>query len=339
MIQNRYAVDFDGVMEENRLYVARDLSTDERVLIKIFSHNKHISADFIQNFIDVSTVINDIGSKYILKIKDVGEHYEDYKGYYFIAYEYIEGVELSELIKGNYLHPEAMINISIEILKALESVNLIHKGVYSDGMHNINYHGSLKMQDIIVDKDYNIKIADFGITAANRGKNIRAKGNYQYMSPHQLCIDYTDYESDLFAFGIILYEMIFKKRPFGIAFGEHDMLKRIDRGPDYSNLTVIKEYEDLVKIDKRLLSRKNKYKNFNEVIMAMTGIMYRTAEIKINPPEEELNAIDKKLMQTQKLEIEKIEKETKNKKSSIFKKAIVIAFVSMFVLGLVVHYI
>ncbi len=35
MIQNRYAVDFDGVMEENRLYVARDLSTDERVLIKI----------------------------------------------------------------------------------------------------------------------------------------------------------------------------------------------------------------------------------------------------------------------------------------------------------------
>ena len=74
MIQNRYAVDFDGVMEENRLYVARDLSTDERVLIKIFSHNKHISADFIQNFIDVSTVINDIGSKYILRIKDVGEH-------------------------------------------------------------------------------------------------------------------------------------------------------------------------------------------------------------------------------------------------------------------------
>lgn len=232
-----------------------------------------------------------------------------------------------------------MINISIEILKALESVNLIHKGVYSDGMHNINYHGSLKMQDIIVDKDYNIKIADFGITAANRGKNIRAKGNYQYMSPHQLCIDYTDYESDLFAFGIILYEMIFKKRPFGIAFGENDMLKRIDRGPDYSNLTVIKEYEELVKIDKRLLSRKNKYQNFNEVIMAMTGIMYRTAEIKINPPEEELNAIDKKLMQTQKLEIEKIEKETKNKKSSLFKKAIVIALVSMFVLGLVVHYI
>lgn len=339
MIQNRYAVDFDGVMEENRLYVARDLSNDEKVLIKIFSHSKNINVDFVQNFIDISTVINDIGSKYVLKIKDVGEYYQDYKGYYFIAYEYIEGVELSELIKGNYLHPEAMINISIEILKALESVNMIQKGIYSDGIQDINYHGSLKMQDIIVDKDNNIKIADFGVTAANKGKNIRAKGNYQYMSPHQLCIDYTDYESDLFAFGIILYEMIFKKRPFGIASDEKDMLKRIDRGPDYSNITVLKEYEGLVKIDKKLLGRKDKFKNFNEVIMAMTGIMYYTAEIKINPPEDELNTIDKKLMQTQKLEIEKIKEESKRRNTSLFKKVVVIVLVSMFILGLVAHYI
>ena len=338
MIGNRYAVEVDGVMEENRLYVARDTFTDEKVLLKIFYHNKYINKDFIQNLIDVSTAINDINSKYILKIKDIGMRYNEDKHFYFISYEYIEGVELSELIKGNYLHPEAMINISVEILKALESVNLINKGIYSDGIHDINYHGSLKMQDIIVDKDYNIKIADFGITAANRGTNIRAKGNYQYMSPYQLCIDYTDYESDLFAFGIILYEMIFKKRPFGSAYCESDMLKRIDRGPNYNNVVVSKEYEDLVRIDKKLLSRKDKFKSFNEVIMAMTGIMYHTAEVKINPTEE-VNAIDEKLMQTQKLNLEKIERENSRKKSSLFRKFIVIVLISMFIVGLVTHYI
>lgn len=318
MIANRYVVDIgDDKMQENKLCVARDMFLDEKVLIKIFSHNKHIGNDFIQNLIDVSTVINDINSKYILKMKNIGGYSEDGKYFYFITYEYMEGVELPELLKGNYLHPEAMINISVEILKALESVNMINKGAYSDGIYNINYHGSLKINDIIVDKDYNIKIADFGITAANKGKNIRAKGNYQYMSPYQLCIDYTDYESDLFAFGEILYEMIFKKRPFGIGYSESDMLKKIDRGPDYSNIIVSKEYEDLIKIDKKLFSRKEKFKSFNEVIMAMTGIMYNTAEIKLNPPEEEINEIDKKLLKKKKI---KLEKENIRKKNSIKKK-------------------
>ena len=91
MIGNRYAVEVDGVMEENRLYVARDTFTDEKVLLKIFYHNKYINKDFIQNLIDVSTVINDINSKYILKIKDIGMRYNEDKHFYFISYEYIEG--------------------------------------------------------------------------------------------------------------------------------------------------------------------------------------------------------------------------------------------------------
>ncbi len=158
MIGNRYAVEVDGVMEENRLYVARDTFTDEKVLLKIFYHNKYINKDFIQNLIDVSTAINDINSKYILKIKDIGMRYEkvllkifyhnkyinkdfiqnlidvstaindinskyilkikdigmrynEDKHFYFISYEYIEGVELSELIKGNYLHTLYLMNI------------------------------------------------------------------------------------------------------------------------------------------------------------------------------------------------------------------------------------
>ncbi|WP_300279643.1 protein kinase domain-containing protein [Peptacetobacter sp.] len=335
MIMNRYAVDIDSdVMQENKLYVARDTYLDKKVLIKIFSDNKYIRSDFIQNFIDVSTVINDIKSKYILKIENVGGYSSIDKYYYFIVYEYIEGIELPELIKGNYLHAEAVTNIAIEILKALECVNEIDNKILIDGISNINYHGSLKIQDIIVDKEYNIKIADFGITAANKGKNIRANGNYRYMSPHQLCVEYTDYESDLFSFGIILYEMIFKKRPFGEGYDEIDMLNKIDKGPDYKSMTVSKEYNELIEINKKLLSRKNKFKNFKEVILELSNIMYKTSEIEKDLVKK-VNDIDKKLKEIEENENKKKEKELLENRNEKIKKGVFTILIIMLLIRII----
>lgn len=322
MIGNRYILNVrEESVEENRLYLARDLIEEENVFLKIINANIHIKKDFLENLIDISTTINNFENKNILKLKNIGMHYKENGEYcYYIAYEYVNGVELSELIAGNYLHPEAIMNISVEILKTLESIHSLNYKMY--GIHDFNYHGSLKINDIIVDKNYNIKIADFGITAANRGENIRAKGNYQYMSAPQICINYTDKESDLFAFGIILYEMIFKRRPFGTAKNEKDMLSRIDRGPDYRNIKVQQGYEKLVEIDKRLLSRKNKFNDCKEAIVELTGVLYEntidTEKIKIP---QNTSIIDLKLIENETKMIRKEQMRQMNRKIEIIKRS------------------
>lgn len=55
--------------------------------------------------------------------------------------------------------------------------------------------------------------------------NIRSGNNIKYLSPHQICINYTDTESDFFALGLILFECIFKKLPFGESYDEEQMVK------------------------------------------------------------------------------------------------------------------
>ena len=111
-----------------------------------------------------------------------------------------KGISLSNIIEGNYLHLEAIISIATQILKGLETAK----------EHGI-YHGDLNPNNILVDKWYNIKILNFGVTKANNGVNIRSGNNIKYLSPHQLCIDYTDTESDFFCFRINFYLSVYLK--------------------------------------------------------------------------------------------------------------------------------
>ncbi|OJT84471.1 serine/threonine protein kinase, partial [Clostridioides difficile] len=80
------------------------------------------------------------------KIIDVGIHCTEETTLYYVVSEDFNGIGLDELILGNYLHLEAIVNIMIQVLKALE---MIHR--------NHSYHGSLKSSSIIVDTEYNIK--------------------------------------------------------------------------------------------------------------------------------------------------------------------------------------
>ncbi|MGO0862576.1 protein kinase domain-containing protein, partial [Clostridioides difficile] len=164
---NRYeVVNSDDVLEINKIYKARDVFYRKNVLIKVIKHNNYICEDFVSNLIDESTALDEINSPYILKIIDVGIHCTEEATLYYIVSEDFDGIGLDELILGNYLHLEAIVNIMIQVLKALE---MIHR--------NYSYHGSLKSSSIMVNTEYNIKICDFGITKANNGVNTRSYGN------------------------------------------------------------------------------------------------------------------------------------------------------------------
>lgn len=269
-IGNRYSIlNIEGNIEFNKLYKARDLYENKTILLKVIDHNEHICEDFVANLIDESTIIRDINSPYILNMIDVGVDYREYGIWYYMVYDYEKGISLKNIIEGNYLHLEAIISIATQILKGLETAK----------EHGI-YHGDLNPSNILVDKWYNIKILNFGVTKANEGVNIRAGNNIKYLSPHQLCIDYTDIESDFFALGLILFECIFKKLPFGESNDEKEMLKFIDKGINFNDLRAINGNEELIYIIRKLLNRTNKYSEFKEVILDLSSIMYEKADIK-----------------------------------------------------------
>ncbi len=282
-IGNRYEVlNCDGNIELNKIYKARDAYDNSKVLIKVIEHNKNICNDFISNLIDENTMLNQLNSPHMLKTIDVGEHCTDLTTLYYIVSEYYEGISLKNLILGNYIHLEAIVNMSTQILKALELV------------HNNSYHGDLNPKNIIVDENYNVKIFGFGITKANAGINIRPCNEIKYLSPHQLCINYTDKESDYFSLGLILFESIFKKLPFGESDNDNEMLKLIDKGLDFDKLKAINGNYKLIEIIRKLLDRKDKYNNTKEIIIDLSHVMYDKADIE-EIDIKEVDTVEKKI--------------------------------------------
>lgn len=270
-IGNRYEItDRPVYIEENKLYNAYDSEKNVNVKIKIIENNRYISIDFIPNLIDESMVINELKCPYILNILDVGVHRTVDNLLYYIVYENFDGVSLSTLTRGAYLHLDALIRIATQVIKALQSYKSLGKN-----------HGSLKPDDILVDDKYGIKIADFGITEANRGTNIRCSGNLKYLSPSQLSIDFTDIKTDLYCVGVILYEATFKRFPFNEAHTEKQLMKAIDKGVMWSKVNTNDYNQDFIDIIKKLLERNDNlcYKNYNEVLMSLSQFMYKTSKI------------------------------------------------------------
>ena len=252
-----------------KFYKARDLFENKLVFVQVIEDNKYISGNFIPNLIDESTMLMQIKSSNIAKILDVGTDYINNKECYYIVNEFFSGIELKKVIKGNYMDLNSIVNITKKILRTLSSA-------FGYGL----YHGSLNEDNIFVDENHNIKIYDYCITKANNGVNIR-KGNYiGFLSPHQLNIDYTDLESDFFTLGVILFDAIFKKMPFGIGKNEKEMLKLIDKGIDWNTVGVNNENIALVNIVKKLIRRKDKYNSTDEVLIDLSKFMYVKADIK-----------------------------------------------------------
>ena len=269
-ISNRYEIiNVDENIVDGKLYEARDLYENQLVYIQIIRNNKYINKNFLPNLIDESTMLIQINSPNIARILDVGIDYINNTHCYYIVNEFFAGIELKKIIKGNYMDLNSIVKITKKILRTLGCA-------YNQGL----YHGSLNEDNIFVDENDNIKIYDYCITKANKGVNIR-KGNYiSFLSPHQLNINYTDIESDFFTLGVILFDAIFKKMPFGIGKDEKEMLKLIDKGIDWNTVAINNENIALVNIVKKLIRRTEKYNTTNEVLVDLSKFMYVKADIK-----------------------------------------------------------
>jgi len=140
----------------------------------------------------------------IVSVYDAFRH----RGELYIAQEYVEGADLRTILNRiEHLPPRLMAFIALELARALEA---IHRAG--------TVHRDLKPSNLLVSREGDVKVADFGIALEQSGPDLTQLGAVigtpAYMAPEQLCGERADPRSDLFAFGAICYEMLTGKPPY-----------------------------------------------------------------------------------------------------------------------------
>jgi len=182
----------------------------------------HFTEDenFVRMFIDEATIAAKLHHANIVQIFDFDQVEETY----FIAMEYVEGRDLKQTMKKSRKSDAPVgvwqtVYIAMEVAKAL---HYAHSRTHKGRPLNI-VHRDVSPQNVMISYSGEVKIMDFGIAkAAERSTKTRAgtvKGKCAYMSPEQARGKPLDQRSDLFALGIILWELLTRKRLFA---GETD---------------------------------------------------------------------------------------------------------------------
>lgn len=205
VLDNRYKI-LELVGQGGMAFVlkAEDLVMNRIVAIKILNDEFNGNEQAETRFINESKAVAMLSHKNIVSIYDVAI-YPDMK---YIVMEFLDGITLREYLdnKGALPWKEACIYI-LQILRALEHAH--SKGVI---------HRDIKPQNVILQKNGEIKVTDFGIAKLPNTPSLtqteKAIGTVYYISPEQASGKQTDYYSDIYAVGIMLYEAVTGKLPF-----------------------------------------------------------------------------------------------------------------------------
>ncbi|WP_271396385.1 Stk1 family PASTA domain-containing Ser/Thr kinase [Salinicoccus roseus] len=235
------------------VYLARDIILDREVvvkLIKVDHHNREKSKARFQR--EVESTIH-LAHPNIVSVLDVDESEE----YHLLVTEVVHGPTLKEFIRDN--HP-------VEIAEAIRISEMTLRGMRH--AHNAGIiHRDIKPQNILMNEAQQIKITDFGIAKALSDTKMtetnQVMGSVQYISPEQAKGQKTDERTDIYSFGIVLYELLTGTLPFDGETPVSVALKHISEPfPDISSERQIPE--DLANIVYRC-TRKDPYDRYRQV--------------------------------------------------------------------------
>ena len=205
VLLDRYTlVSIIGIGECSVVFGAYDKQTEQTVALKMLAPDRRSDTDAVRRFLDEVNVLSLFDHPNIVKILDVSIE-DDNK---FFVMEYIEGITLKKhiLSKGT-LSEDEIVFLSRPILSALEAVH--SKGII---------HSDIKPQNIVIVGSGEIKLMDFGIskTLASQEEPISevTVGTVQYVSPEQAEGKPLTHLSDIYSFGVMLYEMATGTLPF-----------------------------------------------------------------------------------------------------------------------------
>lgn len=186
------------------VYLAHDLILDRDVAVKVLRLDLQSDPDAARRFRREAMATLELSHPNIVSIYDVGE----FEGQQYLVMEYVDGKNLKQYIVEHFPIPYTkVVAMMTQVLGAIETAH----------EHNI-IHRDLKPQNIMVDRDGNVKIADFGIAVALSETAVTQTnsllGSVHYMSPEQARGSLPTKQSDIYSLGVILYEMLTGSVPF-----------------------------------------------------------------------------------------------------------------------------
>jgi tRNA A-37 threonylcarbamoyl transferase component Bud32 len=191
------------------VYLAKDPLIGRLVALKTFrvgyAAQDEEMQQFRERFIREAQSAGILSHPNIVTIHDVVVASEE--GVTFIAMEYVRGTNLKELLQGAApLETEFAVDIGAQVADALDFAHT--KGVV---------HRDVKPANILITADRRVKIADFGIARLNTSNltfDGQLLGTPNYMAPEQIQGKEVDHRADIFSLGVVLYEMLTRKKPF-----------------------------------------------------------------------------------------------------------------------------
>lgn len=186
------------------VFLARDLILDREVAVKVLRFDFQNDQTAIRRFQREALAATELVHPNIVSVYDVGED----NGLQYLVMEFVRGMDLKRYIQTHFPIPFGkVVDIMDQILSA---VALAHE-------HRI-IHRDLKPQNVLIDEDGVVKITDFGIAIALSETSITQTntmlGSVHYLSPEQARGSMATKQSDIYAMGIILYEMLTGQVPF-----------------------------------------------------------------------------------------------------------------------------
>jgi serine/threonine-protein kinase len=202
------------------VWCADDLQLGRRVALKLLHRRFAEDDEFVERFRREASSAAGLQHPNVVSVYDRGE----YDGTYYIAMELLEGRTLKDLVKEDGpLEAHRAIDLAIQILRA---ARFAHKrGIV---------HRDLKPHNVIVDAEDRAKVTDFGIARAGASDMTETGsilGTAQYLSPEQAQGHAVGAQSDLYAIGIVLYEMLTGEIPFDGDTAVTIALKQVSEPP------------------------------------------------------------------------------------------------------------
>ena len=230
------------------VYLARDVSLDRQVAVKVLFPEFANDPSFVERFRREAKAAANLNHPNIVGIYDWGQE----QGTYYIVMEYVVGRSMADVLRSTGpLSPDRAAEIASDVAQGLSSA-------HSAGL----VHRDIKLGNIIVSDDGQVKVADFGIATAlaqRAGDNLThigsVMGTATYFSPEQARGKALDGRSDLYSLGVVLYEMIVGRPPFTADTSTAVAVKHVQQRPLPPSMLGVSIAQSLEAIILKLLAK------------------------------------------------------------------------------------